>query len=147
MKTTILFASAIFVAVTGAAMAQPGRDGIPMRDGSTIINVGGGCLVQYGRRNERINNAQRCSDNDLREADSRMAGGGGGRPGFGGGFGGGAGVPSGSWAQSCRGGLIMGQVFRTECRDESGRWNVTVLDMRNCPTGNAENRNGSLVCR
>ena len=73
MKTTILFASAIFVAVTGAAMAQPGRDGIPMRDGSTIINVGGGCLVQYGRRNERINNAQRCSDNDLREADSRMA--------------------------------------------------------------------------
>ena len=57
MKTTILFASAIFVAVTGAAMAQPGRDGIPMRDGSTIINVGGGCLVQYGRRNERINNA------------------------------------------------------------------------------------------
>jgi hypothetical protein len=42
---------------------------------------------------------------------------------------------------------MQGQVFRTECRDESGRWNVTVLDMRNCPTGNAENRNGSLVCR
>ena len=83
MKTTILFAPTIFVAVTGAAIAQPGRAGIPMRDGSTIINVGGGCLVQYGRRNERINNAQRCSDNDLREADSRMAGGGGGRPGFG----------------------------------------------------------------
>ena len=30
---------------------------------------------------------------------------------------------------------------------DAGRWNVTVLDMRNCPTGNAENRNGSLVCR
>lgn len=147
MKIKIALASTIFVMLAGAAMAQPGRDGIPMRDGSTIINVGGGCLVQYGRRNERINNAQRCSDNDLREADSRMAGGGGGRPGFGGGFGGGAGVPSGSWAQSCRGGQMQGPVFRTECRDEVGRWNVTVLDMRNCPTGNAENRNGSLVCR
>jgi len=147
MKITIVLASTIFTLAAGAALAQPMRDGIPMRDGSTIISVGGGCLVQYGRRNERINNAQRCSEGDLREADARMAGGGGGRPGFGGGFGGNAGVPSGSWAQSCRGGVMQGQVFRTECRDESGRWNVTVLDMRNCPTGNAENRNGSLVCR
>jgi hypothetical protein len=146
MKTSIVLASTMFTLLAGSAMAQPGRDGIPMRDGSTMINVGGGCLVQYGRRNERINNAQRCSDNDLREADSRMAGGGSGG-GFGGGFGGGAGVPSGSWAQSCRGGRMQGDVFRTECRDESGRWNVTVLDMRNCPTGQAENRNGSLVCR
>jgi len=31
--------------------------------------------------------------------------------------------------------------------DEDGRWNATVLDMRNCPSGIAENRNGSLVCR
>ncbi|MEY4965734.1 MAG: hypothetical protein RL274_1317 [Pseudomonadota bacterium] len=150
MKTAIALASTFLALMTGAAMAQPGRDGIPMRDGSTIINVGGGCLVQFGRRNERINNAQRCSDNDLREADARMAGGGGGRPGFGGefggGFGGGAALPSGSWAQSCRAGQMQGQVFRTQCRDESGRWNVTVLDMRNCPTGNAENCNGSLVC-
>lgn len=146
MKTGIALASTIFVVLTGGAMAQPGREGIAMRDGSTIINVGGGCLVQYGRRNERINNAQRCSDNDIRDADSRMAGG-GGRRGAGGGYGGGAGAPFGSWAQSCRGGQMQGQVFRTECRDESGRWNVTVLDMRNCPTGNAENRNGSLVCR
>jgi hypothetical protein len=95
MKTGIALASTIFVVLTGAAMAQPGRDGIAMRDGSTIINVGGGCLVQYGRRNERINNAQRCSDNDIRDADSRMAGG-GGRRGSGGGYGGGAGAPFGS---------------------------------------------------
>ncbi len=151
MKSTIMLASTFLTLLAGAAVAQPMRDGIPMRDGSTIISVGGGCLVQYGRRNERINNAQRCSDSDLREADSRMAGGGGqgfgGRPGFGGGPGGSMGVPSGSWAQSCRGGDMRGQVFRAECRDSVGRWNTTVLDMRNCPTGNAENRNGSLVCR
>lgn len=125
-----------------------------MRDGSTIISVGGGCLVQYGARRERINNATRCSEGDLQQADRVMSGGGGdfgggfGGRGFGGGgFGGGGGVPSGSWAQSCRGGDMRGAIFRAECRTEDGRWNATILDMRNCPTGQAENRNGSLVCR
>jgi len=153
MKTSILLVSTIFTLLAGAASAQPwrGGDAIPMRDGSTIITVGGGCLVQYGRRNERINNAQRCSEDDLRDADRRMAG--GGRPGFDGrpgsgdrpGFG--AGTPYGSWAESCRGGNMRGQIFQAECRNSDGRWNTTVLDMRNCPSGNAENRNGSLVCR
>jgi hypothetical protein len=148
MKTSILFASTILALLAGAASAQPWRgDAIPMRDGSTIITVGGGCLVQYGRRNERINNAQRCSEDDLRDADRRMAG--GGRPGSGDrpGFGGGNGMPYGSWADSCRGGSMRGQIFQAECRNSSGRWNTTVLDMRNCPSGNAENRNGSLICR
>jgi hypothetical protein len=135
----------------GGAAAQPT---IPMRDGSTIVSLGGGCLVQYGARRERINNATRCSESDLQQADRVMSGGGqpalGGGGGFGGnrGFGGfGGGVPSGSWAQSCRGGDMRGAVFRAECRTEDGRWNATILDMRNCPTGQAENRNGSLVCR
>ena len=155
MRTNILFASTILALLAGAASAQPWRgDAIPMRDGSTIINVGD-CLVQYGRRNERINNAQRCSESDLREADRRMAGGGrpgfdgrpGDRPGYGGGPGGNSGMPYGSWAESCRGGSMRGQIFQAECRNGNGRWNTTVLDMRNCPSGNAENRNGSLVCR
>jgi hypothetical protein len=147
MKTSIVLASTILTLLAGAASAQPWRgDAVPMRDGSTIINVGD-CLVQYGRRNERINNAQRCSENDLREADRRMSR--GDRPGFGDrpGYGGGMGAPSGSWAQSCRGGDIRGPVFQAECRNGDGRWNTTVLDMRNCPSGIAENRNGSLVCR
>jgi hypothetical protein len=80
---------------------------------------------------------------------------GGGRGNFGGGYGdrgfggngSGGGVPSGSWAQSCRGGQMRGAVFAAECRTGDGRWNATILDMRNCPTGQAENRNGSLVCR
>jgi hypothetical protein len=153
MKTSILLASTILTLLAGAASAQPwrGGDATPMRDGSTIVTVGGGCLVQYGRRNERINNAQRCSEDDLRDADRRMAG--GGRPGFDGrpgsgdrpGFG--AGTPYGSWAESCRGGSMRGQIFQAECRNSDGRWNTTVLDMRNCPAGVAENRNGSLVCR
>lgn len=155
MKTTIILASAILALLAGAASAQPwrGGDAIAMRDGSTIITVGG-CLVQYGRRNERINNAQRCSENDLRDADRRMSGG-GGRPGFDGrpgsdgrpGYGGGAGLPYGSWSQTCRSGEMRGQIFQAECRNGDGRWNTTVLDMRNCPSGNAENRNGSLICR
>ena len=160
MKTNIILGSAVLALLAGAASAQPwrGGDAIPMRDGSTIITVGN-CLVQYGRRNERINNAQRCSENDLRDADRIIAGGGGrpgdgrpvfyGRPGFGGrpGNGGGAGLPYGSWSQTCRGGEMRGQIFQAECRNGDGRWNTTVLDMRNCPSGNAENRNGSLVCR
>ncbi|HEX2761847.1 MAG TPA: hypothetical protein VHM27_15080 [Rhizomicrobium sp.] len=155
MKTSLVLVSAVVTLLAGAAWAQPwrGGDAIPMRDGSTIITMGGDCLVQYGRRNERINNAQRCSENDLREADRRMAG--GGRPGFDGrpgdgrpGYGGGdRGMPYGSWSESCRGGSMRGQLFQAECRNSDGRWNTTVLDMRNCPSGNAENRNGSLVCR
>jgi len=160
MKTNIILASSVLVLLAGAASAQPwrGGDAIPMRDGSTIITLGG-CLVQYGARNERINNARSCSDNDLREADRRMSGGGrpgyGGGPGYGGqpgydgrpGYGGGAGLPYGSWSQSCRDGGMRGSVFQAECRNGDGRWNTTVLDMRNCPSRNAENRNGSLVCR
>ena len=42
---------------------------------------------------------------------------------------------------------MRGSVFQAECRNGDGRMNTTVLDMRNCPTGQAENRNGSLVCR
>ena len=156
---TIIFASAGLVLLAGSAFAQPyGRGTIPMRDGSTIVTVGGDCLVQYGARNERINNARRCSDDDIRQADRIMSGGGrpgfgggpdyGGGPGFGGGFGGGyGGAPGGNWQQTCRGGEMRGSVFRTECRTADGRWNTTVLDMRNCPTNTAENRNGSLVCR
>lgn len=150
MKTNIILASGVLALLAGAAWAQPwrGGDAIAMRDGSTIITMGGNCLVQYGRRNERINNAQRCSESDLREADRRMAG--GGRPGFDGrpGYGGGdRGMPYGSWSQTCRDGSMRGQLFQAECRNSDGRWNTTVLDMRNCPSGNAENRNGSLVCR
>jgi hypothetical protein len=141
---TIAIASVLLVLGAGAAFAQWGGGGpIPMRDGSTVVTVGGGCLVQYGRRNERINNATRCSEGDLRDADRMMSG--GGRPGGGGGFGGG--VPGGNWRQSCRGGNMRGSLFQTECRTQDGRWNATVLDMRNCPSNNAENRNGSLVCR
>lgn len=152
MKITIALASAILALGVGAASAQWGGGGtIAMRDGSTIVMVGGGCLVQYGRRNERINNATRCSDDDIARADQRMSGGGfGGGPGYGGGpgFGGnGGGQPYGSWAQSCRGGQMRGNIFSAECRTGDGRWNATILDMRNCPSGNAENRNGSLVCR
>jgi hypothetical protein len=153
---TILFAAAIATLWAGAASAQyRGGDTVPMRDGSTIVTVGG-CLVQYGARGQRINNAQRCNDDDMRRADQIMSG--GGRPGYGGGpgsgggpgYGGpgsGGGAPAGNWAQSCRGGQMRGSVFQTECRNSDGRWNSTVLDMRNCPSNIAENRNGSLVCR
>ena len=163
MKHVITAAVFLTTCAICAAIAQPYRgDGrgntIPMRDGSTIVTVGGDCLVQYGARRERINNAQRCNDNDIRQADQIMSGGGGGRPGYndGPGFGGGPGYgggygngngPGGNWAQTCRGGEMRGSTFRTECRTADGRWNSTVLDMRDCSTNNAENRNGSLVCR
>ena len=150
MRTSGAILAVLLALGAGAAQAQWGGGGISMRDGSTIITVGNGCLVQYGRRNERINNATRCSDDDLRQADRILSG--GGRPGFGGGpgYGGGPGfgsVPAGSWSQSCRGGSVRGNVFQAECRNGDGRWNSTVLDMRNCPSNVAENRNGSLVCR
>jgi len=145
MKITFAIASAVLILSAGAASAQRGGDTIPMRDGSTIVTVGGGCVVQYGGRGQRINNANRCNDDDMRRADQIMSGGGGYGGGYGGGFGGGA--PGGSWAQSCRGGGMRGSVFQAECRTEDGRMNATVLDMRNCPSNQAENRNGSLVCR
>ncbi len=144
MKITFAIASAVLILSAGAASAQRGGDTIPMRDGSTIVTVGGGCVVQYGARGQRINNANRCNDDDMRRADQIMSGGGGG---YGGGQGFGGGAPGGSWAQSCRGGGMRGDVFHAECRTADGRMNSTVLDMRNCPSNQAENRNGSLVCR
>ena len=148
MKIIFAIASAVLLLSAGAASAQRGGDTIPMRDGSTIVTVGGGCLVQYGARRERINNAIRCNDDDMRRADQIMSGGGGGYGGgYGGGQGFGGGAPGGSWAESCRGGGMRGSVFQAECRTGDGRMNTTVLDMRNCPTYQAENRNGSLVCR
>jgi hypothetical protein len=148
MKITIAIASAALVLSAGTALAQRGGDTIPMRDGSTVVTVSGGCIVQYGARGQRINNANRCNDDDMRRADQIMSGGGGYGGGYGGGFGGNGGAaPYGSWAQSCRGLGMRGSVFQAECRTEDGRMNQTVLDMRNCPSNNAENRNGSLVCR
>jgi len=147
MKITFAIASAVLILSAGAASAQRGGDTIPMRDGSTIVTVGGGCVVQYGARGQRINNANRCNDDDMRRADQIMSGGGGYGGGYGGGQGFGGGAPGGSWAQSCRGGGMRGDVFHAECRTADGRMNSTVLDMRNCPSNQAENRNGSLVCR
>ena len=143
---TIALASVLLLLGAGSSAAHCG-DTVPMRDGSTIVMVGGGCLVQYGARGQRINNAQRCNDDDMRRADQIMSG--GGRPGYGGGNGGGygGGTPGGNWVESCRGGQMRGNVFQTECRTGDVRWNSTVLDMRNCPSNIAENRNGSLVCR
>ena len=149
---SLLLASAVLLLGASAASAQRG-DTIPMRDGSVIVTVGGGCLVQYGARRERINNAMRCGDDDIRQADRIMSGGGRGDRGgygddrrdFGGGYGGG--MPGGSWMSTCRGADMRGGNLRAECRTADGRWNQTMLDMRNCPTGVAENRNGSLVCR
>ena len=149
MKSTFAIASAVILLSTATAFAQYGRgDTVQMRDGSTIVSVGG-CLVQYGARGQRINNANRCNDDDMRRADQMMSGGGGygGGPGYGGGGGYGGNMPGGSWGQSCRGGEMRGSTFQTECRNGDGRWNSTVLDMRNCPSNQAENRNGSLVCR
>jgi hypothetical protein len=147
MKITFAIASAVLILSAGAAFAQRGGDTIPMRDGSTIVTVGGGCLVQYGARGQRINNANRCNDDDMRRADQIMSGGGSYGGGYGGGQGFGGGAPGGSWAQSCRGGGMRGDVFHADCRTADGRMNSTVLDMRNCPSNQAENRNGSLVCR
>jgi hypothetical protein len=151
MKTRFAIASAVLTLLFATAVCAQGRgDAIPMRDGSTIVTVGGGCLVQYGARGQRINSANRCNDDDMRRADQMMSGGGGyggGGPDYGNGGGYGGGAPGGSWAQSCRGGDMRGSTFQAECRNGDGRWNTTVLDMRNCPSNQAENRNGSLVCR
>src|SRR5882724_1586512 len=79
MKISFAIASAVLVLSATAASAQYGRgDTVPMRDGSTMVTVGG-CLVQYGDRGQRINSARRCSEGDMREADRIMSG----RPGFG----------------------------------------------------------------
>jgi hypothetical protein len=42
---------------------------------------------------------------------------------------------------------MRGNIFQAERRTSDGCWNSTILDMRNRPTGQPENRNGPLVCR
>ncbi|MGE0154920.1 MAG: CVNH domain-containing protein [Reyranellaceae bacterium] len=59
-----------------------------------------------------------------------------------------AGLPGGSWRQSCREGRIEGRdTLRAECRTMDGRWNRTSLDLDRCGrNGAVANRNGELAC-
>lgn len=54
-------------------------------------------------------------------------------------------LPSGPWRQSCRNARINGSVLRAQCRDASGFWRDTSLDLRQCDR-NVWNQNGRLAC-
>lgn len=53
--------------------------------------------------------------------------------------------PPGSWARSCRGAAMDGDVLNASCDDGAGRWRNTSLDVSNCDR-TVENRGGVLIC-
>lgn len=68
-----------------------------------------------------------------------------------GGYGGGPGwgdgqYPGGSWNQSCRNSSMRGSVLYAQCSDRSGYYSGSSLDMRQCNSNRASNRDGQLVC-
>jgi hypothetical protein len=66
-----------------------------------------------------------------------------GRPGNG--WGGNVSLPGGSWARSCRNSTMRGSTLYAECKGLK-RWQDTRLDVRQCRSGRAGNREGQLVC-
>jgi hypothetical protein len=54
-------------------------------------------------------------------------------------------LPGGSWRLSCRNARIYGSMLYAQCRDYSGAWRDTSLDLRNCE-GDVRNSNGRLSC-
>ena len=54
-------------------------------------------------------------------------------------------LPGGSWRYSCQNGRVYGSVLYATCRDGSGSWRASTLDLRNCRY-NVVNENGRLVC-
>jgi hypothetical protein len=66
----------------------------------------------------------------------------------GGGGGGGSGpaIPRGSYRDSCNGVYMSGWNLNASCRDSSGRWNRTSLDIRTCGDRDIANLNGRLSC-
>jgi hypothetical protein len=54
-------------------------------------------------------------------------------------------LPGGSWRYSCQNGHVYGNVLYATCRDASGSWRASTLDLRYC-RNNVVNQNGRLVC-
>jgi hypothetical protein len=54
-------------------------------------------------------------------------------------------LPGGSWRYSCQNGRVNEWVLHATCRDSTGSWRRTSLDLRYC-RGNVANDNGRLVC-
>ncbi len=163
MKTIILAAAALAtmaggVAMPGAADAAPPRGSY--RDSCRSVRERGNvlsaeCRDTRGRYRDTTLRYRDCvgdigNNNGQLVCNRRPGGGGpgwgGGGPGNGGpGWGNNGRLPGGSWARSCRGGQMRGTVL--SARRDGGRGNdSTSLDMRQCRTGNAGNRNGRLVC-
>lgn len=62
------------------------------------------------------------------------------------GAGAGAGLPGGSWRQSCRNEDIRGDRVIAQCRNTGGNWNNTSIGLRQCRSNRLGNNNGQLVC-
>ncbi len=54
-------------------------------------------------------------------------------------------LPGGNWRFSCRNYRILGWTLSAECRDLSGYWRRSSIDLRQCD-GDVANRRGRLVC-
>jgi hypothetical protein len=55
-------------------------------------------------------------------------------------------APGGSYRETCRRVEQQGPILRALCRDRSGNFAATSLDLRDCDHGDISNRNGRLVC-
>ena len=54
-------------------------------------------------------------------------------------------LPPGPWRETCRDGVLDGEILRASCQDRNGAWRATFLDLGACP-GEVGNVDGQLVC-
>lgn len=54
-------------------------------------------------------------------------------------------LPGGSWRATCQNGRVYGNILYATCRDGTGNWRTSTLDLGNC-RANVINENGRLIC-
>ncbi len=115
------------------------------------------CPDESGRWLNATIDVRSCRSRNFENGNGRLycegGWGGGGRPGWGGGNGGGwngggwnGGMPGGSWQETCRNADVRGGQLFAQCRNGSGYWNGSSINLRDCRSNRVANREGQLVC-
>jgi hypothetical protein len=114
-------------------------------DGDTLY---GECQNQSGKWKKTWISGYEYCDGDIVNRNGVMDCNGGRLPAYSGApaSAGNGGMPPGGWIDRCRDAVLDGNVLRASCRDNSGTWRPTWVDVRQCRTGTFEIDDGIFVC-
>jgi len=141
------------LAVQGTAMAQSTPSGsyqqtcrnIDVRDGVLSAN----CQDTSGKwEATQLRDYQNCGNDILNDNGALRCGNNGPAAGYQGGYAGNyqAGLPNGSYTQTCQEIRVHGDDLEARCQTTDGKWHKTKLDKFQDCRGDLANENGTLRC-